>query len=400
MNSGILEKITKHFDNVNYDIKKTGNARFFDQKCTPDILCAVSECITVFSEENNSKKFSVKDIWSSSLANEIMTKQFQKPDVKNTKAQNEYDKIFSQPIKLLEYANVISASGKRGNTNIYEIKNNEILEYVGQGDQKALKFLLQYIKKVLKDSEIYYLYENFLEKQNKDSFNYLKDTYLKFIIDNTPINTDIEVRRIFPKILNPLAYAENKIGSKDGRLSKTPISYTEIMYNRPNFRDELKPKNQPRREYVGSASEEVVKNYLVAKAKRKIKLHHKESEVHRYEYGDATQVHHIFPINEFPEFSDTYENLILLTPQQHYEFAHPKNDTHKISKSYQLVCLLSKLDSIEMSKFWADDFYDIHTFINMINKCLNHNLLMPNMTIPHVKNAIAKYYLDSSVSPD
>lgn len=42
----IEEKYIKDFINKhNYDVRISHNARFTDQKCIPDVVCAVAECI-------------------------------------------------------------------------------------------------------------------------------------------------------------------------------------------------------------------------------------------------------------------------------------------------------------------------------------------------------------------
>ena len=48
-----------------YDIRKTNNARWIDQKCTPDVLCIVSDCVLNYYIENDEKDeyFKSKDIW-------------------------------------------------------------------------------------------------------------------------------------------------------------------------------------------------------------------------------------------------------------------------------------------------------------------------------------------------
>lgn len=62
-----------------------------------------------------------------------------------------------------------------------------------------------------------------------------------------------------------------------------------------------------------------------------------------------TQVHHIFPKNEFPEIMHYIENLILLTPNQHYGYAHPNNNTQTIDLAAQKVLLLAKIYSIRQN---------------------------------------------------
>ena len=175
-----------------------------------------------------------------------------------------------------------------------------------------------------------------------------------------------------------------------------PISYAELFYNRVNFRDIKKPKDKPRKLFLESLGEDSSsESYQVEKAKRQIKKYHKQkSETHRFQYESANHAHHIFMKNEFPELSDTFENLILLTPTQHLNFAHPDGNTQKISMSYQLVCLLSKLDSIEKSEFRADDFYDLNKFKQVVNIGLDKELLSAGMSLQDVKNIIVKEYVN------
>lgn len=46
-----------------YDIRKSGNGRWIDQKLTLDVLSFIADCILQFTEDDPSKEFKVKDIW-------------------------------------------------------------------------------------------------------------------------------------------------------------------------------------------------------------------------------------------------------------------------------------------------------------------------------------------------
>jgi hypothetical protein len=392
----IVEKIKNHLDSIDFDLRKSGNARFIDQKCTPDILSSIAEAILELAEDEDGLTFTVKDIWSSAFANDVMIERFQKPAVTHPGAQNEYNKVFSQPIKLLEYAQILKVGGKKGTANTYKINDIDLLRHISLNDSKSLNFLISYLTKVLKDSNLTDLFDNFFEKQNGQSFNELKDGYCNFIIKYTPINGDTEVRRIFTKIINPLAFKNKSLGTKNGRLSPMPISYAELFYNRVNFRDITKPKGEPRKLFLESLGEDSSsESYQIEKAKRHIKKYHeKKSETHHFQHESANHVHHIFMKSEFPELSDTFENLILLTPTQHLNFAHPNGNTQRISTPYQLVCLLAKLDSIEESEFWADDFYDLSKFKQVINTGFDKELLTAAMSFQDVKNQLACEYIN------
>lgn len=396
MTAKIVEKIDNHLKSIDFDLRKSGNGRFIDQKCTPDILSSVAEAILDLTEDNVQLSFTVKDVWSSPFSNEVMVDRFQKPAVTHPGAQNEYDKVFSQPIKLLEYAQVLIKSGKKGSAISYKINNAELLKYISINDSKSLGFLISYLLKVLNDSGLTPLFNNFFEKQNKQSFDDLKDGYCAYIIKHTPINGDVEARRIFTKIINPLAFKNKSLGTKGGRLSPMPITYAELFYNRVNFRDITKPKGEPRKLFIESLGDESSsESYQIEKAKRQIKKYHEQkSEIHRFQYENANHVHHIFMRSEFPEFSDTFENLILLTPTQHLNFAHPNGNTQKVSVPYQLICLLSKLDSIEKSEFESDDFYDLNKFKQIVNICLDKELLSAGMSFQDVKNQLVCEYIN------
>ena len=78
----------------------------------------------------------------------------------------------------------------------------------------------------------------------------------------------------------------------------------------------------------------------------------------------ATQIHHIFPKNEFPDIMHYAENLIALTPNQHYGFAHPNNNTQIIDLDAQKVLLIAKTSSIRKNITEERDV--IYSFGNLL----------------------------------
>lgn len=376
--------------NKNYDIRVSKNARFMDQKVTPDVLSCVSECILKFVANNIDKQFSIKNIHDLDYSHYLIRDIFNKPDVE--RAPNEYDKFFSQPIKMLAYSGIL-LENKNSNKYIYKISDFKLLEKIASSDRKAYDFLVVYIEKVLKDSDIFYLFEDFLQNQNKLSFDNLKSKYIKFIIDNTPINGDLEVSRIFTKIINPLSCKYKKLGSKSGNISKKIINFSDLLYNKVNFRDIKKDKNITRKEYsienidIGNKYLE----YSIQKAKNFVKKLHPFSEIHRFSNYPATQAHHIFPVNEFPELANKIENIIAITPNQHFLYAHPNNKTQNINIGYQFLSLISKLDTIE--KDYNDNLYNYNfeDFIDVINIGLNLDFKY-NISFEELKFRISEYY--------
>ncbi len=373
--------IQRFLDEHDYDIRKTHNGRWIDQKCTMDVVCLVSDCIVEYTSNKKEKVFTVNDIWYSDYTIENVQQIFSKPDP-TQKASNEYDKYFGQPIRLLDAAGIIR--GKRnGQGYIYSVVNQEILEYISFRERNSFNFLCLYIEKVLKDSDIYRMFECFFGLQDKNSFKELKDGYTQFTISNTPINGITECGRIFTKVLNPLACKYKKYGTERGRMSKDVITQDMIMYNQRNWRDVLlkKPKGMTRVEYevtLPKLNDDCMTTYRINRAKRNLRrfndLHRNgRTEVfdERHIKDSATQMHHIFPSSEYPMIADYLENLIALTPTQHFSYAHPNNNTQYIDRTYQYLCLLSKTGSIrdnllnEEQKPIIYDFYLYQTVLNV-----------------------------------
>lgn len=350
------QTIQLFLDAHDYDIRKSHNGRWIDQKCTLDVVALVADCILQYVKDREDCTFSVNDIWYSEYTVENVLDIFRKPDP-TAKAFNEYDKYFGQPIKLLDASGIIHGT-RTGHSYAYSIVNQELLEYISLKDRNCLQFLCLYIEKVLRDSGIYPLFEEFFQEQNKDSFRVLKDGYSSFITDNTPINGALECGRIFTKVLNPLAYKYNKRGTVRGRLSKHAITRDMLFYNQPNWRDILsdKPKDITRQEYLAlhpELEDSRMDRYRIQRSKSHLRDFNDRyrggrSELYeeRHMADPATQMHHIFPAGDFPEIADEIENLIALTPTQHYSYAHPNNQTQYVGKDYQRLCLIAKVNSI------------------------------------------------------
>ena len=388
-------KITKYLSLFDFDIRKTKDARFIDQKVTPDVLSFVSECIIEFVEDDINKEFTINDIRYSEYANNLVTDIFGKPGIKN--AENEYDKFFSQPIKMLAYAQILQED-KSKRTHKFKIKNFEILEYISVRERNSYKFIVQYLEKVLKDSDLFTSFETFFNTQTVREFNKLKSNYIDFIISNTAIKKETEPKRIFTKIINPLALDRKKFGTRKGFMSKTSISFNELLYNRPNWRDVGKDKSISRNEFLETFESNIDNlshyNYSISKAKRFVKQIHKYSEIHRFENYPALQAHHIFPQNEYPEIADFPENIIAITPNQHFYRAHPKNKTAIIDPNYQLICLISKLDSIEIDYRTNKDDYNFEDFINVLNTGYDTDFFQKTMEFEEVKHQIVNNYFE------
>nr|WP_325184562.1 restriction endonuclease [uncultured Oscillibacter sp.] len=340
-----------------YDLRKSGNGRWIDQKCAADVVTVVADCICRCALPDGQRVFTTSEIWHNRYTVENVEAIFKKPGVESAAARNEYDKFFQQPMEMLANAGVLLKS-KHGNKNFYRVNSMEVLEYIALRERNALFFLRTYIEKVLRDSGIYPAFEAFFQTQTKDGYRAAKETFSSFIIRHTKINGVVECNRIFIKVLNPLAYFHNSRGTEKGRLSQQIITYDMLMYNRNNFRDVYadKPKGVTRKEYAAAHPAEVNEayyRYQSAKAKRYLRLFNDQVRGGRTEHlepahlaDQAIHVHHIFPESLYPEIGSYLENLAALTPTQHLGYAHPSGRTQEIDRQYQHLLLLSKVERI------------------------------------------------------
>lgn len=394
MNNTIVES---HLKDVNLDIReKRNNPRFLDQKCTPDVLSFIADSTLQIDQ----KEFTAKNILTSSYFQKTLIIIFGKPNP-NEKSQNEYDKFISQPLDLLSYANVIEKY-KVKNRNKYEILNYKLLEYLALKDINAAYFLKEYLKKFSIDSAFDKYFSLFKQKQDQESFTILKNQFQDLVVDNSNIGNkgaattnNTEIRRIFAKYINILSWNECK-GSEKGRLSKHKIKYTDLVYNRENFRDLDKPKDKSRKDFR-SDSTEIYNNYLIEKAKKSIKKYHPYSEIDDDLYGETSHVHHIFPHSEFSKISSYLENLIALTAGQHLDKAHPKGNTKIIDKTYQLLCLLHKNKTIKEFESQGLSIYSKLKFVEVLHIGLNidDTVIQDNYTFQDIEDKIKLYYKEN-----
>jgi hypothetical protein len=346
-----------------YDLRKTHNGRWIDQKCTPDVVWSISDFVLDYVDTVR-PQFTVKDIWQSDYARATIAETFSKPGTDEEKARNEYDKVFSQPLCMLCYAGVLRDISTTSR-HLYEIANRDVLEYIAKNDTYSLRFLYIYIEKVLKDSGLYPVFEAFFDAQDNAHFNAMKQAFIEFYHEHTAIQKAFEPKRIFTKVLNPLAFRLKKKGTEGGHISSTPITKADMMYNQDNFRDVYKdkPKDMTRREWLAlhpdidrrdgyfeqqmSHSKKQLRKFIFA-------YRGNLSELTMFvdtqnDRAAPTQMHHIFPRNEFPAIMHYIENLIALTPNQHYGFAHPGNNTQRVDPAAQKELLIAKTYSIKQN---------------------------------------------------
>ena len=376
-----------------YDVRKTNDARWIDQKCTFDVVSIIADCIIEYVE-NEKEEFTVSDIWHSEYSRYNVIEIFSKPDPE-LKAVNEYDKYFGQPIKLLSYSKILYTR-KENNRYFYKVNNKDLLENIALRPTNALNFLYEYIIKVLKDSDLFDSFEKFFKVQTKDEYKNL-------------INKETECGRIFTKIVNPLAFKLKKLGTEKGRISSKNITMNDLQYNRLNWRDELsgKEKSVTREEYEPTLEQlksKAFAKYTINKAKKAVRKYNdkycsSKSEVNqKTEIVSATQAHHIFSQSDYPQIAEYIENLIMLTPNQHFSMAHPNNNTQYIDKDFQYICLLAKSNKI-MDNLLSDflpKFYDFDDYKYVLNIGLETEEFseVANLDFATIINKIDYFYSD------
>lgn len=374
-------EIINFLETKNYDIRVQGNARWIDQKCTPDVLSIVADCILNYLDlMGENTIFTTQDVWFAEYTIQNIHDIFRKVQVNSESASNEYDKFFGQPMKLFAYAGILNES-KRGRLNTYTLLNREILEFISLRERNSLLFLTKYIAKVISDSGLSDVFDDFFDRQTAEAYDDLKESFFRFTVRHTAIGSKgssgkTECGRIFTKVVNVLAFNLNKRGTERGHISAHAITYDMLMYNRDNFRDIYaeKPKDISRKDYMAQQNiviNEAYYRYLSSKAKRRLRVYNDRFRGGLSEMaGDleqATHIHHIFPASEFPEISYYLENLIALTPNQHLNNAHPNGRTIVIDKDYQHDCLIVKTDMIKDNiENATEKIYTFEAFIRVL----------------------------------
>lgn len=378
-----------------FDIRQNHNARYVDQKCTPDIVCFIADCI--ISTSCATKHFSVNDLWEERYFIDNCRVIFGKPSPADPSARNEYNKVLCQPLKLLAYAHVLQVTyvGKQLD---FCVNDETMLEYIATKERNAYNFMLKFFMRVAEASGITRFFEEYkatCEVNPRAAKATIYEKYHRFISANTPSHSKTDVDRIFHKVFNLYAYS-NMLPGSHGKL----LDWYDLMYNRVNWRDKDKKKKSLTREQALKAEiEEMNQNfyidYQVNKAIRKVRqVQGIESEVRDgLSNGIATEVHHIFPKSEFPDIASYFENLILLTSSQHRQKAHPHSNFHIVDKEYQLICLMSKSRTIE--EFISDNgesFYSKKSFVKVINIGIQTDEIQESDSFDSIRKFLHDYY--------
>lgn len=361
-----------------YDIRRTGNGRWIDQKCAFDTVCFVADCIVDYLRDGGTEPFESPQIWHRPYSMHNVQRLFGKPDPTIRTTLDEYNKFFRQPLKMLSAAGVLYEE-KRGSTIQFYVENIDVLEYIALRERNALDFMCLYIEKTLKDSGLWDGFASFFDEQSPYWYDEVKSRFEQFCIRFTPINTRVEADRIFIKVLNQLAFKFRTHGTIRGRLSHNIITLQDIVYNKTNWYDNLtgKDKNVARGDFNQIEPVAETYDYQVSRAMRNMRyfIEHYyggEPEVRdRFSIGHkASAMHHIFPRSRYPQLAMYYENLIALTTAQHMQEAHPGGRTNVVDTAFQYTCLICKTDNIRKNLLGLDgapEFYSFDDFMYVLD---------------------------------
>ena len=158
----MTENLLRQFiDQHHYDIRESGNGRWIDQKCTPDEVSFVAECVLKYIDATRSRTFESPDVWRSDFAVQRVQAFYSKPNPLISSTTDEYNKFFREPLKMLAAAGVLRENGRVDNTIQFEVVDADVLAYIARNDWNAYVFLQHYIEKTLKDSGMWDLFASF-----------------------------------------------------------------------------------------------------------------------------------------------------------------------------------------------------------------------------------------------
>ena len=373
--------------NITRTISPEEPLRWMDQKVTYDnlrtIAASVNSVVGCTDDE-----FTWKDIRDSRSLQRHVEKFYGKPGLENLSAINEYDKFIGQPLQTLAFAGALDSSIV-GRQRVFRIVDRELLREVSRTDIDAFDFLVCYLEVTLEAAGWMYNLNAFIDgPKDEQAFRALRESFITFMIDHSRIGTrnsadpTVEIRRIFPKVINPICLNRGSRGVVRGRLSKDIIQMSDLTYNRPNFRDVKsgKSKGMTRSEYeLIRVAERKGALSSMSKVMRLVRDYHNgHSEVPTASGVRASHVHHMFPKADFPELADVRENLIALTPGQHLGEAHPNGNTSVVDPIYRKTCLYQKLESIRISTHNEDGFYSYGGLARVLERGFSTEVIEPS----------------------
>lgn len=387
------KKIIEYLNSINFIGYYKNGISAIDQKCTFDILHLNSKCILNLLK-NNKNEFGIKDFLENSYVYEI----YKNKTLSNGKAvirngtYNEYDKVIGNILQTLSYAEVLEKCYSK-RSNKYTCKNREILELLATSEDACVAFICHFVWLLIKDD---FRIMNSIEKLKEDKYNEnlkkeFKNSTIKWITNNSKRNKDSS--QISQKINNPLFYIY-KFGKYSGNKNTKWIEQgiKDLAYFRIHRRDKNKLHGLTRNEnYKFNFSKEInkdnwnkIKNQVLKENKKYYSIinnnnQEKNFSEWNYELCEALDVHHIRPRSFWDPkkennwlHQDIFENLIVLTKNEHYGKAHLKNNTKQINEKELPLILLSQYKKIRiLNELNMNSLYNIKKFYSLCCLILN-----------------------------
>ena len=406
----LIDKITSHLEQLDLDIRKSHNARYFDQKTKSDVVELLARCILELIKNDSQKIFTNRDIWKMEIFENEANEYFNKPKPSDSGAGSEYNKFISQPVLLFLYSGLLSGK-KEGTTWHYQCKNMDLLLYISKRPQFAGRFLAEYYEKIFRKSGLGQPLDNFLRKQDVNTLNQLKEDFYCLLYKYTPIGNKgakgsqpghTETNRIFNPTLNLICAKHRTKGTEKGRVADHVIRSDELQYNRLNFRDMWKEKEMPRKEAMMTELKryEAYSRSQEAKAKHLIKQMYGDMPMYLdgLHTSPIMEVHHIIQRSQKPEFAGHVENLINLSPTQHKGQAHFSNNKVRTSQTnleYQRRLLIANSFYIEKSLERNEVYYAKPQLIDLLKYGLELDV-EEECTFEDLRITIGEPYLNAS----
>ena len=376
------------------------DSQSIDQKCTFDILNLNSKCLVNFYEQGK-KEVCINDFILSEYSKFI----YQNKTSHNGKAilrnetYKEYDKIFGNTLEMLAYANIIEKIKKK-KVRYFKITNINLIKKLANSEDACIAFICHYVWLLVKnDLQIVdLLFKMANDPYNKNLKNKFKLSTINWIKNNS--NRDKDSSQISQKINNPLFYLfELKKYHSNKKTKIFNQGLNDLSYFRIHVRDKNKKSGLTRKENKNLIiNENECNEESYSKIKKVIleanifyceelgiSLKNVSEYSKKNECNDSLHVHHIWPQSFWdPEKKDQwihknmYENLIVLSPNEHYGIAHEKNTKYLNQENLNdiLICQYEKIRLLQNKSIYSiNKFYSLICLIKKVpeNKALREN---------------------------
>ncbi len=373
-----------------------------DQKVTWDILNITCKCVLNLIDTKQKTDFRHQDFFEDEYSRSIYCnrscsngKAVLSNELNQKNTSKEYDKLFWNNFEFLSYIEVLTKIERKK----YKIKRRDIIEKLASSQEACVAIICLSMNKLLYALPLKKSWENYINNKNKMNLEKFRNDFFDWMKKTTRHKKDIG--QIWCKFINPLFFLYELKKFNPKKIEREwPQSWKDLAYLRIHPRDKQKPPGLTRKEYQSVKKENT---YLLngtinlSSAKNSIKKWNQQyykivdKSLYCSEYDgqmcSTIHIHHIWPQNEFGNWlditSDIYENLIILTPNQHSGIAHNHGNTKLLNKNNLNLILRCKYNTI----------------INFLNKQIgNYSKIRFYKLLCYIRNK--KYMSDAEKNPE